>query len=86
VVEVQVVGSAAPDTFAAVTLPDLELYGSRDNSTRSRAIRYRCGQVLFTLHGFKAELEDEPLLVTFRPRVNQVEDSVVAPDSWFDLS
>lgn len=75
-IEMQIVGGAADDAFAAVALPHFEFHCGRNDSTWSGPVGRGEAQVLLTFDGLQPELEDESLLILLGPRVDQVEDAL----------
>ena len=76
---------AAHDAFSGVSFPYLEFYGSWDESSPG-GIQFRGdGQVFFAFHGFEFELEHDSVLVLLLPRIHEMEDAVIRPDSRADF-
>ena len=76
---------AAHDAFSGVSFPYLEFYRSWDESSPG-GIEFRGdGQVFFAFHGFEFELEHDSVLVLLLPRIHEMEDAVIRPDSRADF-
>src|SRR5262249_13319149 len=80
-IKVQFVRRATDDAPAGIAFPYFQLHRRWNDPATRRTHKWRYRQVLLALDRDQLELEDLPLLVGLAPRVHEVEDAVVRPDS-----
>lgn len=84
-VEVQFIRRTTNGAFSSVTLPHFQFYACGNNATTLCVHLYGLCKVFLTLYGNQTKLKYDAVIIAFLPRIDQMENPIIRPDSGPNL-